>query len=249
MVDPLAYPVGACARPVPRLEHGLDGTAQLLDRLLRECLAGGLLDEVLVRPAQVLQRLGGDVGVGLATDRLALALQRLFEGFAVDAEHDARVHRDEAPVAVVGEALVIGRLGQSLDAAVVEPEVEDGVHHPRHRELGARAHRHEQRIGRVTERATHLLLEPGHVVFDLLVEPIRPAAVHVVPAGVGGDREAGWDRELQHRGHLGQVRPLPAEQVLLLHRWPAVLVVEGEDVGHTACKCTGQRRPARVETA
>ena len=67
---------------------------------------------------------------------------------------------------------------------------------------------------------------------DLVVEPVRPAAVHVRPAGVGGDREPGRHRQPEHAGHLGEVGALAAEQVLLLHRGAAVLVVEGVDVRH-----------------
>ena len=44
--------------------------------------------------------------------------------------------------------------------------------------------------------------------------PVGPAAVHVGPARVGGDREARRHRQLEHRGHLGQVGALAAEQVL-----------------------------------
>ena len=122
----------------------------------------------------------------LVTPACALAFSNgVVEGVALDAEHDAAVHRDEPAVGVVGEALVAGALGQALDAVVVEAEVEDGVHHPGHGELGPRPHAHEQRVVRVAELAAHLLLEPEDVPGDLLVEPVGPAAVHVGAAGVG----------------------------------------------------------------
>ena len=43
----------------------------------------------------------------------------------------------------------------------------------------------------------------------------RAAVLQVVAAGVGGDREAGRDGQAQV-GHLGEVRALAAEQVLLV---------------------------------
>ena len=70
---------------------------------------------------------------------------------AVDVEHDAPVHRDEPAVRVVREPLVVGLLGEPSTESSLRPEVEDGVHHPGHRELGARAHAHEQRIAGVAE--------------------------------------------------------------------------------------------------
>ena len=172
------------------------------------------------------------ISASLVTPASALASsKRVLEPRAVDVEHDAAVHRDEAAVRVVGEALVVGARGQALDALVVEPEVEDGVHHPGHRELGARAHADEQRIGGIAEAAAHRLLQLGDVGGDLVVEAGRPAAVHVGAAGVGGDGEARRHRQLEHARHLGEVGALAAEEVLVLHRRATVLVVEGVDVG------------------
>ena len=225
VADALADAVGDRPGAVPAAEHGLHGPAQLLHRVLREGLAGGLLDDRLVLRAEVLQRGGRDLGVvGDAGGRLGL-LERVLEPGAVDVQHDASVHRDEPPVGVVGEA-VVGACGEPLDAAVVETEVQDGVHHAGHRELGAGTDADEQRVAGVTEPAAHLLLQRGDLGGDLLVEAGRPTTVHVGAAGIGGDREAGRHRQLEHAGHLGQVGALATEQVLVLHRRPAVLVIE-----------------------
>ena len=198
VADPLAHPIGDRPGAVPALEHRLHGAAELLDRVLRERLAGRFLDHGLVLLAQLLQHAGrelgvvGDPGLGLGV------LERMLERGAVDVEHDAPVHREEPAVRVVGEALV-GAGGEPLDAAVVETEVQDGVHHPGHRELGARPHADEERVARVAEPAAHLALQPGDVFGDLVVEPVRPPAGHVRPAGVGGDGEARRHRQVATR--------------------------------------------------
>ena len=57
--------------------------------------------------------------------------------------------------------------------------------------------------------------------------------VHVRAARVGRDRESRRDGQLEDRCHLGEVCTLAAEQVLVLHRRAAVLVVEAVDVRHT----------------
>ena len=77
----------------------------------------------------------------------------------VHAEHDVAVHLDEAAVAVIGEARVAGWPRQPLDRAVVEAEIEDGVHHARHRDARARAHRDQQRLLRVAEARAERLLD------------------------------------------------------------------------------------------
>jgi hypothetical protein len=58
---------------------------------------------------------------------------------------------DEAAIAVIGEAAVLGALGQSLDGCIIEAEIEDGIHHAGHRGPGTRTHRNEKRILGITE--------------------------------------------------------------------------------------------------
>ena len=159
-------------------------------------------------------------------------LERVLEERAVDTENDAAIHRDESAIRVVGEAFVVGDSGETLDALVVEAEVEDGVHHSGHRELGPRTHAHEQRILRVAEFALHRLLELGHLRLDLGVETLRPPAVHVGATRVGGDREAGRNRKLEDTRHLGEIGALATEQIFHLHGRTTVFVIEGVDVRH-----------------
>ena len=92
-----------------------------------------------------------------------------------------------------------------------------------------------------------VLLDLADGLGDLVVERRRPAAVEVGAAGVGGDGEPRRHRQLEHRGHLGEVGALAAEQVLHLHRGLAVLVVEAEDEGHEGRAYSA--RPAQSFTA
>ncbi len=222
------------ARPVPAAEHGLDGAAQLLHRLLGERLARVALDDLLVGVDEVAQQLGGHLGVRRRAGQLLGRVEERVELLAGQLQDDAGVHGDEAPVGVEGEALVPGLLGQALDRLVVEAEVEDGVHHAGHGELGPGAHRDEQRVGGVADHLAHGRLEPGPGRRHLGVEPLGPAARHVGAAGVGRDGEARRHRELEYRRHLGQVGALAPQEVLELHRRSGVRVVEIEDERHRA---------------
>ena len=51
---------------------------------------------------------------------------------------DVAVHLDEAPIAVECEALV-HLLGEALDSVTVETEIQNRVHHSRHRDAGTRS--------------------------------------------------------------------------------------------------------------
>src|SRR5688572_18415910 len=92
----------------------------------------------------------------------------LLEGLALDPEHHVAEHRDEAAVAVPGEALVARPLREPLYGGVVETEIEDRVHHPGHRHARAGAHGDEQRTLGVAEATARVFFEPGEAGEHLL---------------------------------------------------------------------------------
>ena len=219
--DPLLAAVEPRAVGVPGLEDRPDREVHLLTGVLGEVVAGLLLDDRLEPLDQCAQVVGAQVEVGLGAEGALGLVERLGEELAVDVEHRAAEHLEQATVGVEGEALVGAARGEAADRLVVEADVEDRLHHPGHGELRTRAHRHEQRVGGVTQAPAHRGLEPLEVLGDLLGEPVGLAALtrllegEVGPTGLGGDREARWHREPEVR-HLGEVGPLAAEKVLLV---------------------------------
>jgi hypothetical protein len=163
VVDAVEAAVVAGAAVVPRLEDGPDRRVELLARVLREGLPAVLAVDVLEDLGEVAEVVGRQVDVLLHPAAGLHRRQRLLEMLLGDLGHDVAEHLDEAPVGVVGEAGVAGARREALDAAVVEPEVQDGVHHPRHRELGAAAHRDQQRVLGVAEALSGSLLEARQV--------------------------------------------------------------------------------------
>ena len=151
----------------------------------------------------------------------------MLELLAVDVEHYVGVHLDEAAVRVQGEPLVV--LGQALHRLVVEAEVEDGVHHPRHRGARAGADGDQQRLAGVAELAADGLLHAGQILghrrFQL--RGVRLAVRVKVRADLGGDGESRRDGDADV-GHLGQARAFAAEDVL--HRRVAFGVAFAEVV-------------------
>ena len=214
----------------PRAEHGADRAPQLLVRILREGLSQLLLDDALVAPDQALPIVGLQVGVEGVALAVLVGVESLLEMMVLDAEHHVRIHGDEAPVAVIGEARVARRLRQRLDGRVVEAEIEHRVHHARHGGARARAHRHEQRVLRIAEAAAG---EPAHIGesrLDLAFQLRRIGAVMrvVIGADLGRDREAGRHGQAEI-GHLGEVGALAAEEVAHARLALGLAVAEGVD--------------------
>jgi hypothetical protein len=122
-------------------------------------------------------------------------------------------HRDEPAIAVEREALVAGPGGEAVDRRVVQTEVEDRFHHAGHRHARAGSDGHEQRSLGITEADARGVLELLEILEDLLPQPVRqPALPGVFRPGLGGDREAGRDRDSEV-GHLGELAALAAEKV------------------------------------
>ncbi len=211
--DVVRAPVDVRARVLPRLEDGEDRAAELLARILRERAADLLAVDVLEGLDERRQVVRAQVDVELDA---AIALQvreRPLETMAVDAVDDLAEHLDQAPVRVACEARVARRPDEPSHGVVAQAEVEDRVHHPRHRDRGAGAHGQEERVLGVAEALSGLLLEAGDVLVDLVVEPWNlVAAVHERAAGVGGDGEAGGDGNPE-LGHLSQPDSLAAEEL------------------------------------
>ena len=153
--------IGDGARVHPGAEDRADRAPQLLLRVLREGLAALLRDDVLETGDDRLPILGGELGVEHGAAVELVVFEQLLEMVVVDAEHDLAVHLDEAAIAVIGEALVAALARQPDDRSVVEPEVEHRIHHARHRDARARAHRDQQRIVGVAEPRAERALERG----------------------------------------------------------------------------------------
>ena len=212
--DPVDAPVLDGLLREPGVEHGVDREVELLGGLLRERRARALGDDVLVDPREPLELLGGHLGVAPDAEPALRRPQVLLEGLAPDAEDHAGEHRDEAAVAVPREAVVLRPRREAEHRAVVEAEVEDRLHHARHRDPRAGAHGQEERAPGVAELHARVGLQAPHGLADLLREPLGPPSTRLAVAGPRLRR----DREARRHGnpevgHLGEVAALAAEEV------------------------------------
>ncbi len=215
----LAVDLGAVVFPAAK--HGLDGAVELVEGVGREVHALVLFDGGLELAHKLLERRGRQLRVDLHADGLLLGgeddLERvvILLALGLHFEHDVAVHGDEAAIGIVGEALVARGLGQTRGGLVIEAEVQDRVHHARHRGARARADRDEKRVRSIAELLAKQLLHLGDGKLDVGIEILREFAAGLVELGahLGGDGEAGRHRHADV-GHLGEVGTLAAEQVL-----------------------------------
>jgi len=230
---------------VPGVENGPDGEVHLLARLLRELPACVFVHDLLVLVDQRSQVFRVQVEVVPGVLGLLGRMKRALEQRAVDAQNGFAEHLDQPAVGVEGQALVAGLLGETQDRLVVEPDVEDGVHHSGHRELATGAHGNQQRVVGLTQPLAHGLLEQGEVFVDLGIHPgWRGALGEVGPTRLGRDDESRRNRQ-SHPGHLGEVRPFASEQVF------EILIAFGEvvdELGHSRASGAKMRTvPRRLD--
>ncbi len=229
MGDLLAVAIVVGALAEPRGEDGLDGEVELLVRIVGEVAADGALDDLLVGDDELLKVFDVEVRVlGALAVLLFGGVEGLVEAVVLDdgpvlglgasrgnVQHDAAEHGDEAAVGVPAEALVARAGDEAVEGGLVEAEVEDGVHHARHAELGAGANGHQERALGIAETLAGLGLDHLHGGQDVVPQAGREllARGEVVVAGLGGDGEARGSRQARV-GHLGQAGTLAAQQIL-----------------------------------
>ena len=126
IVDVVHFPVDDGPGGVPGQENRLDGMFQLLERVL------GKSDQGLELGDNRLPVLGRHLGVQPLAMVALVVIDDVRKFLIVGAQHHIGVHVDEAAVGVVGEPAIPGLPGKALDNVVVHPQVQDGIHHPRH---------------------------------------------------------------------------------------------------------------------
>ncbi len=192
------------------------------------------LHQLLVFGDDVLQRGGLELVIELHAFAFLDAVEDVFELLLGDVENHVAEHLDEAAIGVVGETGIVAALGQSFDGLVVEAQVEDGVHHAGHGELGAGADRNQQRI---FARAQFLTLQPFQALegsMHLGVDLRAQRAAHVFAAGFGLNGESGRHGQ-SGIGHLRQPGAFAAQGVF--HAAVAVGRAAAEEVNILGWGC------------
>ena len=152
----------------PAIEDGADSTPELLHRISGEVLACAVLDLLLEEYDQALEFV--DVQLVIQADPTLCfdTVDDFFEGgdiflgLGLHTEDNVTIHLHEAAVAIVGEAGIACLLRKAFDDGVIEPKVEDGIHHTWHRGASTRADRYEEWVGGIAKGRSHESFDMMH---------------------------------------------------------------------------------------
>ncbi|MNV74192.1 hypothetical protein D3C71_1673930 [compost metagenome] len=165
-----------------------------------------------------------------------LVLEDFLKDVVVDAHDDVAIHLDEAAVAVPGKARVAGIVTECMHGLIVEAEIEDRVHHPRHRGAGAGTHGKQQRTVGVAKNPAGDFLHPANAFADLVVQALGyfAAIVEIAVAGIGDDGQPRRHRQAE-TAHFGKVRPLAAQPITIARTPFGLAPTEGVNPFRHAC--------------
>ena len=152
----------------PAIEDGADSTPELLHRISGEVLACAALDLLLEEYDEALEFV--DIQLIIQADATLSfdSVDDFFEGgdiflcLGLHTEDDVTIHLHEAAVAIVGEAGIACLLRKAFDDGVIEPKVEDGVHHTRHGGASTRADRYKEWVGGIAKGRSHEAFDMMH---------------------------------------------------------------------------------------
>ena len=130
----LVVAVGDGSRVVPGVEDRLHRLLQQHPRVVRHRFAGGLRDDRFEVVYQLPQRVGLQFVIELNARLLFRLLQRRFESILGNAEHHVAEALEQPAERIQRGALVLHHRREPVDGCVRNAHVQDGVHHPRHRD-------------------------------------------------------------------------------------------------------------------
>ena len=206
---------------VPAIKHGIDGTPELIVGISREILARVLLDSGLEANDELLEVIHLELCIKLHALLLFHVLDNCLKGVDVGlvgrfhAQHNVTIHLHKAAVAIPREPWIARLLGQCLGHIVVDTQVQDSVHHTRHRHGCTRANRYQLGIAGVVKLVTCQALDVLdrflHIILDHLDNGITSLII-IETAHLGSDSET---RRNGHTNqvHLGKVSTLATQQV------------------------------------
>jgi hypothetical protein len=144
-------------------------------------------------------------------------------------QHHVAVHLYEAAIGIPCKTRIARALGHSLDGHVVHAEVQNRIHHTRHRRAGARTHRDQQRHGLVAEAHVRELLDVFHRTLHFGAQQLDDLILSVsviLRTYLRRDRKARGNGNADEI-HLGQIGTLTAQQLAHLAISLGGLVAEG----------------------
>ncbi len=127
-------------------------------------------------------------------------------GFGFYFHYNASIHLKETAVGVPGELCIAGLLGKCFNDFVVNPEIEDGVHHAGHRLTRPGANGEEKRILEIPKFLPHGLFDLGNIRLDFGIQSLGILLTVIVVVGANFRRDGETSRNgNSDTAHFGEV--------------------------------------------
>ena len=149
--DIVVHTVNVCARVVPAAENCFDCLEELFLRIGREVLTELSLVLCFELFCEFVEIVCAELDVLSDAAIFFHLVDEFFKVFLADFHNDVGEHLDETSVAVPSPSGIAGFLCEHVHDLLVETEIENGVHHARHRRSCARADGYEKRIFCIAE--------------------------------------------------------------------------------------------------
>ena len=159
----------------PATKNGVDCALELILWVLREIAAKRAFCRVFKLVNHNRPIISGHFRIEHIALIIFVVFDDVFIGVVMHTQHDVRIHGDEAAVAIERKAAIARELGQTFNSVVIQAQIQNRIHHPRHRRPRARAHRHQQRIGGVAEFFACQLFN--------MANPARDLRIHIFGIG------------------------------------------------------------------
>ena len=95
--------------------------------------------------------------------------KRIFKQAVIDLHHDIAIHLDKPAIAVIGKTRIIGAAGKAFDRDVIQPKIENRVHHARHRGTRTRPNRNKKRVNRIGKTGASFAFDFRNGITHLLI--------------------------------------------------------------------------------
>ena len=171
--------VGNGAVNHPGTEYGADTGPQLFPRILRNNFAQ-LFADFFIFVNQLFEVFRSQIRVRFVAFGLFHIFQSFFIQIQIGAHNHVRKHLQETAIRVISKSFASGSFSQSFNGFVVQTEVQNRIHHTRHRNAGAGTNREQQRIIGVGKFFAHNLLNAGNSLANLIFEVGRILVIIVV---------------------------------------------------------------------
>ena len=214
--DTLAATIQLGTFAVPRLENGAHGHVELLAWVLWEFTPALSADNVLVESHQFAKLICAHVTFRSNPRALHRMLERFAEELGRDVHDGTAIHGDQPPIRVPSKSLISRCFYEALHRCIIEPDVQDRVHHAWHGEDRTGTHGHQQWIVGVAQLATKCVFETAKCGSDLHTKCRRLLIMsQKPPTSLSRDSKSRGHRQAQTR-HLCKVGALATEEFFLV---------------------------------